>query len=293
MTVSVAPSRAPARATFDLKAAARALGASGGGVGAAKLLALLCDPDVETDAVRACLRGEPALSARVLKVANSPFYRQAGQVGTVDRAVQLLGLSAIRGIAAAGCLDRTTPPRAGQAFDPDRFRRHSFAVACLTQQFAREASLGVESEAFIAGLLHDIGVLLLTKAAPAAMASFAPAPAEDAGDALAAEQAHFGTDHVACGGVLVEAWGLPAWMHDTLAAHHATAVADGGDGLGRLPALLHLADALAGDAGYPLWPSGPRAKAADLPLPAGLTADAVARIVEALPAALAAMSGSA
>jgi HD-like signal output (HDOD) protein len=251
----------------------------------------LCDPAVETAAVRACLCGEPALSARVLKVANSPFYHQAGQVGTVDRAVQLLGLSAIRGIAAAGCLDRAAPSRAGQAFDPDRFRRHSLAVACAAQQLSRAAGAGVDSEAFIAGLLHDIGVLLLTKAAPAAMASFVAPPQESAADGLEAERRHFGTDHAACAGVLVEAWGLPVWLHDALAAHHAPAPA-ADSGLAALPALLHLADGLAVRAGFPLWPAGPMAPDAALPPLSGLQDQDLAAIVGGLADAVAAIAAA-
>lgn len=282
---------AAVRPLLDLKAAARALGASGGGTGAARLLALLCDPAVETEAVRSSLRSEPALSARVLKVANSPFYRQAGQVGTVDRAVQLLGLSAIRGIAAAGCLDRATPPRAGQAFDPKRFRRHSLAVACAAQQLARAAGAGVDSEAFIAGLLHDIGVLLLTKAAPAAMASFAPSADESADGALEAERRHFGADHAASAGVLVEAWGLPVWLHDTLAAHHAPNGSEG-RGVAALPALLHLADVLAVRAGFPLWPATEAMPEPPATLPPGLTVPDLEAIVEGLPDAVSAIAAA-
>jgi HD-like signal output (HDOD) protein len=291
MSAPVLNPPAAVRPTLDLTAAARALGASGGGTGAAKLLALLCDPEVETEAVRSSLRSEPALSARVLKVANSPFYRQAGQIGTVDRAVQLLGLSAIRGIAAAGCLDRATPPRAGQAFDPERFRRHSLAVACATQQLARAAGAGVDSEAFIAGLLHDIGVLLLTKAAPAAMASFVPPAAESADGALEAERRHFGADHADSAGVLVEAWGLPVWLHDTLAAHHAPTVSDG-RGVAALPALLHLADVLAVRAGLPLWPAADTLPELPTTLPAGLTVPDLDAIVEGLPDAVSAIAAA-
>ena len=255
-------------------AAARALGASAGGVGASRLLALLCDPEVEIDAVLACLHSEPALSARVLKVANSPYYGMAGRVGTVDFALRVLGLAAVRGIAAAGCLDRALPPRAGQAFDPARFRLHSLAVACAAQQLSRALNADIDGEAFMAGLLHDIGLLLMARAHPGAMATFAPPTGPAEGAALALEQAHFGVDHAACAGLLVEAWQLPPWLRAALVTHHgmpgsSTVMAEmgggGGDaqpsprvpdlpaGLARLPTLLAVADHLAHAAGYPLW----------------------------------------
>ena len=261
----------PVRPAGDLMAAARALGASGGGAGAARLLALLYDPEVASERVLACLSSEPALAARVLKVANSPYYRLSGSVGTVDRAVQMLGLTAIRGIAAAGCLDRMAPPAAGTAFDPAAFCRHSLAVGCAAQLLARAAGLAIEGEAFMAGLLHDIGMLLLVKADPAAMASFEPAQSTTIASALAAEREHFGATHEECAGLLVQAWQLPEWLKDAVCQHHiVTAAPPGGAGLALLPGLLALADHCAHTAGFVLWPLCGLAPAATLGAALGL-----------------------
>lgn len=248
------PPRAPLSAA-DLQAAARALGTAGGGAGASRLLALLYDPEVALAPLLGCLNSEPALAARVLKVANSPYYRLSGSVGTLERAVQLLGLKAIRSIAAAGCLDRLTPPPVGRAFDPERFRRHSLAVACAAQRLSQLTGLGLDGEAFMAGLLHDIGILLLVKAAPQAMATFAPDAGPDAAGALAHESAHFGVTHEDSGAVIGQAWQLPDWLNAAVARHHGAAVADAArGGLGALPALLWAADHAAHEAGYGLWP---------------------------------------
>ena len=240
-------------------AAVRALGASAGGASASRLLGLLYDPDVDLDRILQCLHGEPVLAARVLKVANSPYYGQSGRVGSVQRALQLLGLSAIRGIAAAGALDRLLPSKAGHPFDPVRFRRHSGAVACAAQALARRLGTGIEGEAFLAGLLHDIGILLLVKADAPLMAAFQAAPGDDA-QQQAAEQAHFGLSHEAAGAVLIDAWALPAWLKSTVAAHHEAlrpghaCRATAEDPLARLPLILAVADRLADQAGFGLWP---------------------------------------
>lgn len=248
-------SAVPAPTTSDrLLAAARALGASGGGAGAAKIMALLYDPDAEIDEVMDCLRGDPGLAARVLKVANAPYYRQAGNIGTVERAVAVLGLKAIRGVAASGCLDRMTPPRSGKGFDPDRFRQHSQAVALAAQQLSADLGWGLEGEAFMAGLLHDIGLLVLVKLDSAAMASFEPPANAEPAALLAAEQAHFGHHHESCGALLVQMWQLPAWLHQAVGGHHAAAPAEA-TGLERLPLLLDLADDVARAAGYAWQPA--------------------------------------
>jgi HD-like signal output (HDOD) protein len=246
------------RPSSGLTAAARALGASGGGAGAARVLSLLYDPNVEIAAVLDCLRAEPGLAARVLKVANAPYYRQAGNIGTVDRAVAVLGLTAIRGVAASGCLDRLTPPRSGTAFDPDRFRLHSLAVACAAQELASATGAGMAGEAYMAGLLHDIGWLLLVKADPAAVARYQPPADADHAGVLAAEQAHFGTTHEACALLLTQIWAMPEWLAVSIVGHHAQAdAATSGtpavtplSGLDALPGLLALADHAAQAAGF-------------------------------------------
>jgi HD-like signal output (HDOD) protein len=242
--------------------AARALGTSGGGPGAARVLALLYDPDVDIGEVLDCLRSDPGLAARVLKVANAPYYRQAGSVGTVDRAVQVLGLTAIRGVAASGCLDRLAPPRRGVAFDPDRFRQHSLAVATAAQQLSRAAASGIDGEAYMAGLLHDIGILLLVKVEPALMDCYAPPVTTDPAVARAAEVAHFGVTHEECALMLTQAWSMPAWLSQAIASHHdedaphATAPAAAPPsplkGTDALPALLAVADEIAARAGFGL-----------------------------------------
>ena len=251
----------------DLLAAARALGTSGGGAGAARVMALLYNPEVEVGAVLDCVRGEPGLVARVLKVANSPYYRQAGSIGTVERAIAVLGLTAVRGVAASGCLDRMTPPRSGPAFDPERFRLHCLAVACAAQQLSGAARAGIDGEAYMAGLLHDIGLLLLVKADAAAMASYRPPVGGDAASASAAEQAHFGTTHEDCALLLTQTWQMPDWLAGAITDHHPPADTTEAasarlTGLPALPVVLSLADHLAQAAGFGLRAAPAEAAAA-------------------------------
>lgn len=253
MTTPTAPGFPGPLRRDDIAEAAKALGAAGGGAGSAQLLSLLYDPETDVDQVLRCLNSEPALAARVLKVANSPFYRQSGKVGTVERAVQVLGLSAIRGIAAAGCMDRMAMPNVGKALDPQRFRRHSTAAAAAAQALSQRCGAGVDAEAFMAGLLHDIGLVLLARLRPQSLAAVAAQPAVDAALSLRDEAEQIGASHTACGEILAEVWGLPGWLAKALGAHH-TARPTGQRGLEALPQLLALADHAADQAGFGLWP---------------------------------------
>jgi len=103
--------RALPQAAPAAPAAAPAASANGqpAGFGARTLLPFLFDGQAGPHDVLECLRAQPVLAARVLKVANLAFYRCAGSVDSLERALSMLGLAAVRGIAAAACLDRPLP----------------------------------------------------------------------------------------------------------------------------------------------------------------------------------------
>lgn len=191
-------------------------------------------------------------------------------------AVALLGLTAVRSIAAAGCLDRLAPARGGPAFDARRFRRHSLAVALATRALARHVGLPIEAEAYMAGLLHDVGVLVLMRAVPESTSRFDSAAAPQ--DGLDAERERIGATHVQAGQLLAEAWQLPGWLVQALAQHHdAPTPADtSGAPHAALPALLVLADTLAVRCGLGLWPSD--ANGGQASPPSGLEPEAVAAV---------------
>ncbi len=154
----------------EIVAVADDLGASGGGAGAAKLVALLFDDSVDAAEIVRCLQTEPALAARVLKVANSAYYRRGGHVGTFEQALVVLGLSGVRGIAAVGCMERIRVPSVGKVLDAQRFRSHSIAVAAAAQSLSQRARAGLDAEAFMAGLIHDIGLVIVARLRPEALA---------------------------------------------------------------------------------------------------------------------------
>jgi len=237
----------------EIVAAARMLGAAGGGVGAAKLLALMYDEGVNAQEILRCVRTEPALAARVLKVANSAYYRSSGTVGTLERAVVLLGLPAIRGIAATACMDRLPLPTVGNVIDPQRLRQHSLAVALAAQAFSQRTGAGVDAEAFMAGLLHDVGIVMLAWLRPQEVAVISRLPAFHPATALQDEFNLIGADHATAAARLVETWGLPGWLGNALQSHHVLRSDAQRSGIDALPAILTLADRCAQDAGFGVW----------------------------------------
>ncbi len=178
-------------------AAARSLGA---GSSAQRALALLYDENADVDDIAALIEQEPALTARVLKVANSSFYGHAGRIGSVQRALQVLGTNATRGIAAAACLDRMLVARAASSgHDMQALMQHSLAVAQLSQDLARVLAPGRAADAYLAGLLHDLGFVVLAQ--------------------LSREQAAR-LPHPVVATIVFRAWSLPEWLQAAVGAHH-------------------------------------------------------------------------
>ena len=291
-TLESPPTTAPTPAPLtvaDVTAAARTLGGSGG-PGAARLLGLLIDPQADLDAVLKALHAEPALAARVLKVANSPYYRLAGSIGTLERAVQVLGLDAIRGICAVCCMDRLPTQRGAGPLDPQRFRQHSLATAVAAQALARRVAPDLQAEAFIAGLLHDMGHLVQARLRPQAVAWIGGLPAAmSAEEGLQQERRLMGLTHDECTALLAQAWSLPAWLVEAVGAHHGEPDPAADGHTPTLAAVIRAADALSGCCTPGL--SARCSQALGWPgLGIGLAADAIERLSADLPAQVQALA---
>jgi HD-like signal output (HDOD) protein len=203
--------------------AATAFGMLGGGPGAAhRLLSALCNPLLGLREVRELVIADPGIAARVLKVANSSFYGRPRHVDTIDRAITLLGLDAVRGVAAAACLDRAVPSRSETGLlDAAALVRHSITAALAAEQLARLRRPQLASEAFIAGLLHDLGAILQARVDPEGFRLLLEALRANPGQALRElESRHVSVSHEQCTGVLFESWQLPAGLIASVRHHH-------------------------------------------------------------------------
>lgn len=173
-----------------------------------ELLQALDDPNADAAKIAAKLQLDQALTAKVLRLANSSFYGGTRKVSTVNDAVVLLGVDALRTMVAAGGV--VAAFKAPEGFDLRAFWRKSLMVAGLSRWLVRRGRLrGLNAEtAFTAGLLHDVGSLLMhtldgerMREVEAAVAAGAPR-----GDA---EQMILGYTSVEIGGALARHWHFP------------------------------------------------------------------------------------
>jgi HD-like signal output (HDOD) protein len=203
--------------------AATSLGIVGGGAGSAsRIIAALCDPDIRAGEVAGLIERQPSLCARVLRVSNSPYYGQTRAVHTIQRALVVLGLEAVRGIAAAACLDRSMVRTAqGPPVDMEALLHHSLATAVAAEQLARVRHASLAAEAFVAGLLHNLGVAVQIQVDGAGIDAILAARRTDtAGDIRALESQYAAVHHEECGALIFEAWELPASLVAAAGHHH-------------------------------------------------------------------------
>ncbi len=210
-----------------------------------RIMRLADDPHATGDALDALLAADPALGARVLRVVNSAFYGLPGTVSTTSAAIVRLGFAAIRNIAIAASLTRMfRGGRIGDSFDAKELWHHSVAVAEAARLLAIRTRRGSPDEALLAGLLHDIGIVVAMQASRSEFEQLlraldGPAPLTFA----QAESEHLGTTHELLGAALSESWGFPASLAQVTGHHHAPMSLPPDDRV--LPALVHVADHLA------------------------------------------------
>ena len=126
-----------------------------------KLFDKLQDPDVSVPEIAEIITQDQALSAKILHLVNSALYGSGTKTMTISRAVVILGFRAVRGAAmASGVFDYFKDEEGSEGIDMIKFWEHSIAVACISKVIAEDRRLHHREEAFVAGLLHDVGKLI-------------------------------------------------------------------------------------------------------------------------------------
>lgn len=215
------PSASDPAETFILKAAA-ALGVLGqNGATAPRILATLYDPETTPAKIQSVIALEPGLTVRVLRVANSSLYGLRQKIATIEHAVLVLGLDAIRSVAAAACFDRGLLRNAGKlATNVDALHAHSLATAVAAESLTSIHDKKRAPEAFVAGLLHDLGVMIRLQIYGSDVRALHGEllAADDTADPQTIASSF---SHERCASVTLRAWGLPPTLVAAIEHHHA------------------------------------------------------------------------
>lgn len=205
-----------------------------------ELLASFGDEDVDIGKIAQQIARDQGLTARVLRVANSSFYGLQRKVGNINDAVAMLGFRAVRSMVLAVGVNGAFRIDQCPDFDCKSYLRHCVAVALGARALAKLTGHNPEL-AFTAGILHDIGELLMACNFPAQYAEVLAYRKKHDCFLVLAERDVLGMDHGEVGGLLAEAWHFPASLQEAVSEHHAPASATAGS----LANLIHVADAIA------------------------------------------------
>lgn len=205
-----------------------------------ELLASFDDPDVELSELAAQLANDQALAAKTLRLANSSFYGLQSKVRTISQAISVLGFDSVRAlVVGAGVIGGFGSGR-GSDFDFEGFWRHSIATALCARALARRGGSPPELS-FVAGLLHDLGRLVLVTRFAQVYAEVLAERARRDCPLLEAERAVLGIDHAQVGRALGQHWRIPEAICRAIANHHQPMQQD----FGELPAVVHVANVIA------------------------------------------------
>jgi len=189
---------------------------------ATQLMRLTMDEKSDAEQVAAIIETDQSLASKILQLVNSPSYGFSGRVTSVAKAVSLMGFSMLRTVALSMTVSDMFAASAGlTAFDRAAFWKHSLACAVCAELIAEQIeSQYTKDEAFLTGLLHDIGKLALDTCAREDFDRVIKEAADKHISVLEAERQLLGTDHAVVGKWVSERWGLPDVFTHAIWLHH-------------------------------------------------------------------------
>jgi len=225
-----------------------------------KLLATLSDDDVSFGEMAGIIETDAVLAGNLLRVVNSPLYGRISTINSVRHAVAILGSIKIRNLVLGMSVSRRwAGAKAPANWDAKQFNIHSLAVAVLADLVVLDTAVPYPEGAFTAGLLHDVGKLLITVAMPSQFETLYGIYKAGGDTANDCEMEVFGVTHAEISGAILERWKLPKPIEEAVAYHHTPNLANGGK-----PHLAHVIEAsdhYLNDAGLGMPPYSHRAAA--------------------------------
>jgi HD-like signal output (HDOD) protein len=177
------------------------------------------DPNSSPKLVERVIERDPAVTAKILRVANSAYYGGAN-VPTIGRAISVLGINTIRSLVVSIAYQQILSGQPfAQLFCKLDFWRHSLAVATGSRILGKIENPVKAEELFCAGMMHDVGLLVLDRFAPEELDRCVRLARDENVDLLVAEREILGFDHTVVGGLLADRWSLSSTIRNAIRFH--------------------------------------------------------------------------
>jgi putative nucleotidyltransferase with HDIG domain len=192
---------------------------------AAKVMQIVNDPHSSAEDVAKFISRDVALTSKVLRLANSAFYGIPRTISSINSAIVILGFNTIRSLVLSASVLKVFPQKPGLAsFDRKAFWKHSFMVGIASRMVAqiyRKKKLVDMETAFSAGLLHDIGKIILEQFSNDDYLPVIQAAKEKGVPLFMAEKSMLGMSHADVSGMLVDKWQMPNELKGPIVNHHS------------------------------------------------------------------------
>jgi len=185
------------------------------------ILELVTKERTSADEVAEIIGRDQSLTSRVLAIANSSAYSFRDRIPTVSRATALLGFDVIKNLVlSVSVFDDFLKGRDVDSFDKTKFWEHCLICATVAKEVAHQSQCANPDEAFVAGLLHDVGKIALDSAIKETYSKLLKDISGYGATPLALERKYLGTDHAEVAGILAEKWKLPDDISTAMRYHH-------------------------------------------------------------------------
>jgi HD-like signal output (HDOD) protein len=201
-----------------------------------KIVSMIDRPETSAEALGRLIEKDQVLSAKVLQLANSPFYGFPARIASVSHAVVVLGLNVVKGLTLGATVFDMM-----KAAGMDELWRHSLGVAMVSHLLATRLEQKNPEELFVAGLLHDLGKVVMYVKLPETVLRIAEAVQTRDVSMMQAEREILGLSHAEIAGWLATAWHLPTVLKEPIMYHHQPSLATGAP---MQTAIVHVADGL-------------------------------------------------
>jgi putative nucleotidyltransferase with HDIG domain len=186
-----------------------------------RIIKMASDPEISAAELSQVIQQDPSLAARLLKVANSPFYGMTRQVDSLQLALVILGLDEARNIALGLSLFEVIRNiDSHMSYDRRRFWVHCASCGAAARILARKVDFKADGVDFLAGLLHDLGKIIIDEYFRAEFSLIYGETITKRIPMLVAEREFLGNSHEKVGGWLVHKWRLPDTLKDAITHHH-------------------------------------------------------------------------
>ena len=208
---------------------------------AVEVASLIDNPQTSVSKLTEVISADQVLTAKVLKIANSPFYGFQRKISTLDFAIMVLGFDSLKEILISISLISAFKKKQDKFFNSKDFWQHALAAGIAARTLARQLGYRISGESFVAGLLHDIGILVTHQYFHEEYKKIVGAMADGKSTFQDMEQVVLFATHGEIGGWLAERWNLPEQLIEAIKFHHKPELAEKNQ---QLTALIHFVDYL-------------------------------------------------